>query len=79
GPFAEDAERELFSAYGIEAIVAKNSGGPAAYAKIAAARALGLPVILVHRPEKSRADAATVDEAFKAILHIAGLPVARGE
>jgi precorrin-6A/cobalt-precorrin-6A reductase len=31
-------------------IVAKNSGGDATYGKIAAARALGLPVILVRRP-----------------------------
>jgi precorrin-6A/cobalt-precorrin-6A reductase len=31
-------------------VIAKNSGGDATYGKIAAARALGLPVILVRRP-----------------------------
>jgi len=34
----------------IDIIVAKNSGGPATYGKIAAARALSLPVILLRRP-----------------------------
>jgi len=50
GPFAEGAERELLLAHGIEAIVSKNSGGDAAYGKIAAARALGIAVILLRRP-----------------------------
>jgi precorrin-6A/cobalt-precorrin-6A reductase len=36
---------------GIEWIVARNSGGSGAYAKIDAARALGLPVIMVARPQ----------------------------
>lgn len=50
GPFAEDDDRRLFEDHRIEAIVAKNSGGAATYGKIAAARSLGLPVILVRRP-----------------------------
>lgn len=45
-PAAEDA---LLRRHGIELLVVKNSGGPAR-AKLAAARALGLPVILVARP-----------------------------
>jgi precorrin-6A/cobalt-precorrin-6A reductase len=37
----------------IDVIVSKNSGGPATYPKIAAARELGLPVIMIARPEKA--------------------------
>ncbi len=50
GPFAEADERRLLSDRGIEAIVTKNSGGSATQAKLAAARALGIPVIMVARP-----------------------------
>lgn len=50
GPFALEHERELLVKYGIEAIVSKNSGGDATYAKIIAARELELPVVMVKRP-----------------------------
>jgi precorrin-6A/cobalt-precorrin-6A reductase len=50
GPFAEVDERALFEQHGIEAVVAKNSGGSATYGKIAAARALGLEVVMLRRP-----------------------------
>ncbi len=50
GPFDEAAETALMRHHRIEALVAKNSGGGATYAKIAAARALGLPVIMIARP-----------------------------
>jgi precorrin-6A/cobalt-precorrin-6A reductase len=33
-----------------DTIVSKNSGGGATYAKIAAARELGIPVVMVQRP-----------------------------
>ncbi|MCB8820790.1 cobalt-precorrin-6A reductase [Microvirga rosea] len=52
GPFDEDAERALLLRERIEVVVTKNSGGAATYPKIAAARTLGLPVIVVARPEK---------------------------
>jgi precorrin-6A/cobalt-precorrin-6A reductase len=52
GPFNRDAEIALFKAERIEVVVAKNSGGTATYAKIEAARALGLPVVMVARPAK---------------------------
>lgn len=79
GPFAEEDERALITAHGVEIVVAKNSGGEATYAKIAAARALALPVIMVRRPAAAQADAATVDEAVTKILHWADLPHERGE
>ncbi len=50
GPFNLERERELLREYRIQAIVSKNSGGDATYAKIIAARELGLPVIMVQRP-----------------------------
>lgn len=50
GPFSLDRERELLRDYQIQAIVSKNSGGDATYAKIIAARELSLPVVMVQRP-----------------------------
>lgn len=50
GPFDEGAEAELLRRYNINALVSKNSGGAATYGKIAAARRLGIPVILVSPP-----------------------------
>jgi precorrin-6A/cobalt-precorrin-6A reductase len=55
GPFAEADECARFAKHGIELVVARNSGGPATYGKIAAARALGIPVILLRRPLTPRA------------------------
>lgn len=50
GPFEEAEDRALMLRHGIDIVVSKNAGGPAAYAKIAAARSLGLPVIMIDRP-----------------------------
>jgi precorrin-6A/cobalt-precorrin-6A reductase len=50
GPFDEEKERALLLAHSIDVVVAKNSGGAATYGKIAAARALGLEVLLLQRP-----------------------------
>jgi precorrin-6A/cobalt-precorrin-6A reductase len=50
GPFDEADDRALLEMHRIEVVVAKNSGGTATYGKIAAARALGLPVIVLRRP-----------------------------
>lgn len=80
GPFTETDERSLLSAHGVEIVVAKNSGGEATYGKIAAARHLGLPVVMVSRPQPPvRGAAATVDEAIVRILDHVGLPADRGE
>jgi precorrin-6A/cobalt-precorrin-6A reductase len=51
GPFEQPDEARLLQDHGIEAIVAKNSGGPASYGKIAAARELGIDVVLIRRPD----------------------------
>ncbi|RCJ27130.1 cobalt-precorrin-6A reductase [Nostoc minutum NIES-26] len=50
GPFALQNEREILTHYDIDTIVSKNSGGDATYAKIIAARELGLKVVMVNRP-----------------------------
>lgn len=81
GPFDETAERDLLQRHRIELVVAKNSGGDATYAKLAAARALKIPVIMVERPRAPRNDAvASVEEALARVVHLAGLlPEKRGE
>ena len=68
GPFDEAGELALFRAHGIEALVTKNSGGEATYAKIAVARQLGLPVVMIDRPAgKAQETAGSVAEALASI------------
>ena len=50
GPFDAAAETALLREHAIEAVVTKNAGGIATEAKLAAARALGVPVVMVARP-----------------------------
>jgi precorrin-6A/cobalt-precorrin-6A reductase len=79
GPFDEAGERALLEGEHIDIIVTKNSGGSATYAKIAAARTLGLPVIVVARPEKPAVAAvASVTAALEWIEIQQSGPVLRG-
>ncbi len=50
GPFAIEDEVELLRRHDIDLVVSKNAGGAATEAKLAAARRLGLPVVMVQRP-----------------------------
>jgi precorrin-6A/cobalt-precorrin-6A reductase len=50
GPFGVAEEIALMRDEGIEVLVTKNSGGAATEAKIEAARALGIEVVMVERP-----------------------------
>ena len=50
GPFDAAGDTALLCDHRIDIVVAKNAGGKGAAAKIAAARTLGLPVIMVARP-----------------------------
>jgi precorrin-6A/cobalt-precorrin-6A reductase len=49
-PFTEAAERALMAEHRIDVLVSKASGGSATQAKIAAARHLGIPVVMIRRP-----------------------------
>ncbi|TPN18649.1 cobalt-precorrin-6A reductase [Mesorhizobium sp. B2-3-3] len=68
GPFGEPDERALLSEQRIEIVVSKNSGGVATYGKIAAARALGIEVIMVRRPALPEVPSAETVEALGAMV-----------
>jgi precorrin-6A/cobalt-precorrin-6A reductase len=50
GPFTFEEERGIIERYAIDLLVTKQSGGAATAAKLRAARAAGIPVIMVRRP-----------------------------
>ncbi|UFN47808.1 cobalt-precorrin-6A reductase [Roseomonas sp. OT10] len=64
GPFTREGEEALLAARGIEVVVSKNSGGSAVAAKLEAARALGVTVVMVARPPLPPAE--TVPDAAAA-------------
>ncbi|MCK0209641.1 cobalt-precorrin-6A reductase [Starkeya koreensis] len=68
GPFAQADERALLAENRIDAVLSKNSGGEATYGKIAAARALGIEVIMVARPPRPQVETAASVEAALAWL-----------
>ncbi len=57
GPFTLDGERALIAQHGIRAVVAKNAGGDATAAKLAAAREAAIPVVMIRRPALPAASA----------------------
>ena len=71
GPFPEADERALLKKYVIDAVVSKNSGGEATYGKIAAARALGIEVVMIRRPALPDVPSAeTVDALAAKVDHL---------
>jgi precorrin-6A/cobalt-precorrin-6A reductase len=79
GPFAEAAERALLGVHAIAVVIAKNSGGTATYGKIAAARSLGLPVIMPSRPPLPAVTAVeTIEEALAWLDHVRAPGADRG-
>jgi precorrin-6A/cobalt-precorrin-6A reductase len=63
-----EEEAHLLTAQSITHIVARNSGGPGAYAKIEAARTLGLPVIMIDRPAGETNSGAAMFFEIEALL-----------
>lgn len=59
GPFNDQDECGLLKDKAIDVVVSKNSGGDATYPKIAAARKLGLPVVMIDRPRSPLGPTAT--------------------
>jgi precorrin-6A/cobalt-precorrin-6A reductase len=70
GPFTQADDRALLASHGIETVVCKNSGGDATYGKIAAARELGLEIIMLRRPVLPEVEAVeTIEDALAWIDH----------
>ncbi len=65
GPFDVAGDTALMQAHCITHVIAKNAGGQGASAKLAAARALGLPVVMIGRPDAPLRDTA---ETIKAMM-----------
>ena len=66
GPFAVETDRALLLEHGVELLVSKNSGGEATRSKLAAARELRIPVVMVRRPElEPGARVRTAEEALR--------------
>jgi precorrin-6A/cobalt-precorrin-6A reductase len=79
GPFGLNEEMQLMRDHSVDVVITKNSGGSATYAKIEAARLLGIEVIMVQR--QSTADMpsiGTVEAALCHIDHLASVAMKRG-
>lgn len=74
GPFTTEGDTALMRQHGITHVLAKNAGGTAAQAKLEAARALRLPVIMAARPALPGAALDTVG----AVMDWLGHPALRG-
>jgi precorrin-6A/cobalt-precorrin-6A reductase len=72
GPFTAEGDRRLMAAHRVDLVVCKNAGGSGAEAKLIAARALGLPVLLIDRPVLPlRTEFRRVEEVLDWIDHLA--------
>ncbi len=79
GPFRLADELDMLQKHQIEVVVTKNSGGEATYAKIEAARLLGIKVIMIERAEAAGLPVVeTVEAALGRIDHFASSLMKRG-
>ena len=70
GPFTVAGDTALMQKHAIDTVVAKNAGGDGARAKLDAARALGIEVIMIDRPAlPERQEVNTVGAALRWLGH----------
>lgn len=70
GPFTVEGDLALMREHRIDLVVSKNAGGTGASAKLAAARALGLPVLMIDRPAlPPRREAHEVEAVLDWVAH----------
>ncbi|MCY1140085.1 cobalt-precorrin-6A reductase [Actinoplanes sp. Pm04-4] len=72
GPYSLEGERRLLAEHRIDVLVSKDSGGPDA--KLVAARARGIPVVMIDRPPAAATahTVATVAEAVERLESLLG-------
>jgi precorrin-6A/cobalt-precorrin-6A reductase len=71
-PFPVEAEQALFEVHEVEALFVQASGGEVTYTKIAAARALGLPVVMLTPPQPPEGSAGSMPEALSWLARVLG-------
>ncbi len=71
-PFPVEAEVELLRRHEIRALFIQASGGELTYAKLAAARELGLPVVMLTRPQPPAGASGSVPEAMAWLAGVLG-------
>jgi precorrin-6A/cobalt-precorrin-6A reductase len=72
GPFSVEDETALLREHEVCLLVTKDTGGTMTGAKLAAARAAGIPVLLIDRP--ARPEAPVVAETVEAVLSLLETP-----
>ena len=72
GPFELESEMNILKKYSINKLITKNSGSPAVFGKIQAARTMGVEVIMIERPAlPTRKIFTDVEEVFQFFSSIA--------
>ncbi len=64
GPFLVEQEINLMRYHKIDVLITRNAGGKGAVPKVSAARAIGMPVVMVARPEAPGPEVATIRKAI---------------
>lgn len=73
GPYTVDGERDVMQRNGIDVLTTKDSGGAMTSAKLDAARELGLPVVMVRRPQPvAPTVVSSIDEATQWVTRLIG-------